>query len=379
MGLLTNANQLASAHCWLLLTYALLILRAPPASGQSPPQAALRTTTVHWDRVPLRDALARLSMTLGEPIFTDRRVDPEQRISLDVTNATSDVALDQIATAAGLGVSRMGRLIYFGPSAAAARLRTLAAIGDDEIRTLPAEHRSALKRKQSFHWPRLAEPRQLVSKLVEERGLRLIGAEQIPHDLWPAGSLPELSLAEQLTVLLVGFDLTFEFESQSGTIELVPIAGPITITRRYRLPSVLTRDRVMQEMSGIDLQFSGSDVVVIGTAEDHERIANLLRPQREPARVPPQPARTRKLYTLRIEEQPLRGVLEQLGERLGWTIETDDAAIRAAGKSLDERVTFSVENVDEDALLQALLRPAGLDHERDGNRVRIFPIGKGGE
>ena len=45
-------------------------------------------------------------------------------------------------------------------------------------------------------------------------------AERIPHDLWPAGNLPELSLAEQLTVLLIGFDLTFELRPEDRRLRL---------------------------------------------------------------------------------------------------------------------------------------------------------------
>ena len=60
-------------------------------------------------------------------------------------------------------------------------------------------------------------------------------------------------------------------------------------------------------------------------------------------------------------------MLEQLAQRLGWKLAVDEAAIRAAGRSLDERVSFTVENADEDQLLDALLTPAGLQAERNGN------------
>ncbi len=376
MGLLTNAQNLISGHGCHLLACVLLVLPATPALAQSRPQFTRRSTTIHWDKVPVRDAFARLSRTLGEPIFTDRRVDPERRISLDITNAASDEVLSQAAAAASLGTSRLGRLIYFGPPAAAGQLRTLAAIGDESIARFPADRRAALQRKQSLTWPRLAEPRQLVTKLVEDRGLRLVGAEQIPHDLWPAGSLSGLSFAEQLTVLLIGFDLTFVIDSQTGEIKLVPLSAPAKVTRRYQLPKGFDVDSLRQSIPGVELRVDGDDVVVDGFAEVHDQLRNLLRRQREPDRPPPVAAKTRKLYTLRVEQQPLQAVLQQLGQRLGWTIETDDVAIAAAGKSLEERVSFAVENVDEDELLRAMLRPAGLDHKRDGNRVRVFPRGR---
>jgi hypothetical protein len=258
-------------------------------------------------------------------------------------------------------------------------LRTLAAIGDEQVAALPAQLREAVNRKKSMDWPKLAEPRELVMQLVEDCGLHLSGAEQIPHDVWPAGGLPALSLAEQLTVLLIGFDLTFIVDSRQHEITLVPITAPVTITRRYRLPDNADANLLKRQLSDIEMRNAGNDIVVNGTAEDHERLADFLRPQRAALPTPPAASRTKRLYTLRIEEQPLREVLVQLGQQLGWTIEIDDGAIRAAGNSLDERVTVSVQNVDEDDLFRALLRPAGLAHQRDGNHVRIIPLGQSGK
>ena len=81
----------------------------------------------------------------------------------------------------------------------------------------------------------------------------------------------------------------------------------------------------------------------------------------------------KQVFTLRVENQPVGKVLEQLGRRLGWKLAVDEAAIRAAGRSLDAQVSFAVENADEDQLLDALLAPAGLKAERDGDSVRIMP------
>jgi hypothetical protein len=66
-------------------------------------------------------------------------------------------------------------------------------------------------------------------------------------------------------------------------------------------------------------------------------------------------------------------VLQQLAKQRGWTIEIDEAAIRAAGLSLDQRVSVAVQQVDEDALLKAILQPADLEFEREGEKVKVFP------
>src|SRR2546426_35264 len=81
-----------------------------------------------------------------------------------------------------------------------------------EVRRFTAELRASLASKQSTTWARLSEPRGIIASLIEKRGWRVANAEKIPHDLWAAGVLPEMTLAEQLTVLLIGFDLTFKAE-----------------------------------------------------------------------------------------------------------------------------------------------------------------------
>jgi hypothetical protein len=78
------------------------------------------------------------------------------------------------------------------------------------------------------------------------------------------------------------------------------------------------------------------------------------------------------VYTLRVQEQPVRAILQALSKRLHWAIQIDEEPIKAAGKSLDKRVSFSVENADQEQLLKAILEPAGLDYQVDDERVRII-------
>ncbi len=75
---------------------------------------------------------------------------------------------------------------------------------------------------------------------------------------------------------------------------------------------------------------------------------------------------------MRVQEQPVQAVLRAFSQRLHWAIQIDEDSIRAAGKSLDKRVSFSVENADQEHLLDALLKPAGLDYRLEEGRVRII-------
>ncbi len=199
----------------------------PPSAANTPGvrgrQGPQRSASIHWQDVPLRDGISRLKHLFDEAVFVDRRVDPGLRVNIDIEATSSEEVVRAIAADRELGVARLGSLVYLGPNAEAERLRGLAAARAQEVARLPAEYRSALSSKQSLSWPRLSEPRRLVSSMVEQRSWRLANAEIIPHDLWAAGELPELTLTDSLTILLIGFDLTFEVRPNDRFIAVVPL------------------------------------------------------------------------------------------------------------------------------------------------------------
>jgi hypothetical protein len=323
--------------CRLTLVCLLISLSTSPLAAQS--TATNRASdgdsargvafSVEWRELPLADALRRMESLEAVELFLDRRVDPNQRISLAVAHARADEIVARLAGACGLGYAPFGQLFYVGPRQTAERLTALAAARRREVNKLPPDARKSLLARRRIAWPQLAEPRGLVTRLVEDHGWQIKRSERIPHDLWAAGALPPMALADQLTILLAGFDLTYRLVPDQKTIEIVPV--------------------------------------------DWASIAAV------PAAAPPKerPQRTapgdQQVFTLRVENQPVGKVLEQLAQRLGWQLTMDDAAIRKAGRSLDERVSFMVENANEDELLEAILTPARLKAKRDGRSVRIGP------
>jgi hypothetical protein len=192
--------------------------------------------------------------------------------------------------------------------------------------------RGSLTPKRPTGWPRLGEPRGLITSTVEHRGWRVANADAIPHDLWSAGELPDLTLAEQLTVLLIGFDLSFELRPNDRSIKIVPLKG-------------------VSHSAGLGAATKGTTTPRSSTSGKKDG---------------------RHVFTLRVQEQPVRAVLQELSKRLHWAIQIDEESIRAAGKSLDARVSFSVENADQERLLKAVLRPVGLDYRLEGERVLII-------
>jgi len=373
-----------TSACSLALSCVLLATASAAANGQSPRTrtdggrdvpTTVRAITLHWDQAPLSEAVERLAHALQHAIFVDRRVDPTRRVSFSARDQSPDAVLEALATELSLGVSRLDTLHYLGPPETARQLRTLAELRREEVKRLPPGERKVLLERESRSWPRLAKPREIVLQWLQPAGWSVRHAELIPHDLWPAGQLPVMSLADQLTLLLAGFDLTFAPVAGEQAIEIRPIRGPVTLQKTYRV----ARDRMpepdvlQRELPDAQFQVRGGQLTVGGRLEDHERLLELLG--RRPTR-PARPTRTQTIeqrYTLRVDHQPVGAVVEQLGRQLGLNVRLDQAAIEAAGLTLDQRVSFAVRDATLDGLLDALLKPAGLTYQLEGQELTIVP------
>jgi hypothetical protein len=353
---------------------------SPDDVRETPPGRPSAVVSLRWENVALRDAVTRLSSTTGDAIFLDRRVDPNRRVRLDVRDATAQSILEQVAREQSLGVTSIGPLYYVGPVEACAALRALVAIRHDEISRLPMRRRGPLDDRAATEWLRMTEPRTLVEQLLHDAGIRLIGSERIPHDLWPAGRLPELTLVARLSVLLAGFDQTFALRDAGRTLEIVPLDQPRTLRASYDIVAQrgLQMADLQRQIPGARLTLADGKLTLEGRWEAHQQLQQLLDELIDGATATPrQPTRrqtqTRQVFTLRVAEQPVGSLIRQLAERLDLDVHWDEQALAAAGVSLERRVSFAVENVDQDGLFDAALRPAGLTYRRDGRRLEIVP------
>jgi hypothetical protein len=298
---------------------------------------ALKTATIHWQDVPLRDAVGRIRRLFDEEVFVDRRLDPNTRITLDATATGAGQAVAEIAAKHGWGSSRVGDVTYLGPTNAARYLSRAVSARNADVAKLPPRERREFEPERKLDWPRLAEPRELVAKVIESANWRVESAELIPHDLWATGQLSDLTLTERLTLLLIGFDLTFELQPAERTVRIVP---------------------------------QGNLRLLAAAGKQQPET-----PRETPSPAPPNKVEgsTKQVYSLRVEDKPVGAVTRELARRLNWRVEFDEAAIRGAGRSLDARISFTVEEVGPDELLHAVLAPAGLTFRRNGERIIVMP------
>jgi hypothetical protein len=331
--------------------------------------------SVSWSNSPLARSLKSLSVSQHVAIVLDRRIDPDQQVTLTLSQEPLEASLQRLAQHVGLGYCQLGPVAYLGPPAMARRLRTLSALRHEEARALPAAQSRAFLQLRASHWDDLAEPRQMVHELAEEAGVKIAGTEKIPHDLWPAADLPPLSWLDRLTLLAAQFDMSFHIDPGGQSIQLVDAPAKVALSRTYqagRDPETMAK-RWSQSLPDARIAVEQNKIRLDGLLEDHEFVERRLRgtPTHRTTIVA-----GKEVYQLSIENASLNQVVQQLGQRLNLEFKWDRAAIDAAGISLEQTVSVKVQNASLDDLIKAVLAGTGLAFRRADHVVSIYPAEK---
>ncbi|MFM7843336.1 MAG: STN domain-containing protein [Planctomycetota bacterium] len=330
-------------------------------------------TGVSWSGNPCRAALRNLAINQRTAIFLDRRIDPEQQLAVQASDITLDELCQRIAQRASMGVCRVGSVIYFGPTSTSQVLATVAAVRRQEIEELKssqitAERKRKLQSEKPLAWSRLATPRDLIQTLADEAGLRVIKLEShIPHDLWPEAQLPALPWSDRLSLLLAGFEKSFALNLADETIELVSWPNPIQYEKRYAvkgLPAKVVAD-LADKFGQSALRVDGAQLLVRGPYEDHESIQRVLRGEKvRRNQVGP---KQEKRYSLKVENQPLGGVLKAIADTLQVGLEYDPDQV----PRLNRRISFEVDMVTLEEILRIALRDSGLKVTQQDGKLKV--------
>jgi len=328
--------------------------------------------SVEWSFVQFRSALGRLSHAQRVSVLVDRRVDPNQRCEFRCQEEALSEVFTQLARTAHCGYTQFGPVAYFGPTTTARQLRTLAALMRQQVDELPPASRRIWHRTRIWRWDDLASPRQLIEGLAAEQGVKLTGTELIPHDLWASGDLPPLMLAERLLLIAVQFNLTIEIDREGRSARLVQVPLEVALRRRYsgrgNPERIAQHYQELAPTARVDVQ--GRDVLVSGLVEDHERLSGGLSKK---TKMDHSSAGT-QVFRLKVENVMVARLLDHVSQRLGYTIRIDEPALTAAGLSLQQRVSVDVADATIDALMKAILEPAGLTYRRQGKTLEVMPL-----
>jgi hypothetical protein len=230
-------------------------------------------------------------------------------------------------------------------------------------------------RRDDLSWPILATPREILLKVAEDADVEVVNLDVIPHDLWPAGGLPALTLVERLSLLLAGFGMTFQTLPSGIAVELIPLPEKPQLEARYQLSTAQQSASEWQAaLPGAEITVDKRQIVVRGTWEDHEQISRLLRGDRttQATRGAGRKGTTTYRITVHLEDKPLLPVLTELAERLGLELKIDHVSLEDAGIALDSKVSCHVENATPSELFEAVLKPLGLRHELKGKSITVL-------
>ena len=301
------------------------------AATQQLEQRLVAPVSVAWEGQQLAAALQRLADAQRFSVWIDRRVDPSAPIVLTVADRPLGEVLSALATPRALAATPYHGVLFFGPKQTADELLTLSALARQSIAKAPSNVRSRWLKPKAWAIARLSEPRELLKQLARSAGATVVDEHHIPHDLWPARTLPPMSALDRAVLLLSGFDLTCRISADGSKLRVMPIKRPLQLIS----PAPPTASRAR----------------------------------------PPQPRSTAKTtvqrFTLKIDNQPAGRVIDQLARQLQLEVVWDTAIEQTPALGREANVSCDVREADLDQLLTAVLTPAGLAYEREGKKVGI--------
>ncbi len=189
--------------------------------------------SVMWRDAELKDRLMQFSKNQRVAIFLDRRVDPSTIINLTSNNITTEQFLLEIAKQLEIGICQIEDVYYLGPKKTA---NSLASTSDSLLKAANKfGKRTQLRWKRSgdLRTATVVEPKQLLLQLAKANDIEIDGIDGLPHDLWSGLDLPASSLACRITLLLAGFDKSFQFGGTGKTIEIVDFKAPEQVTQTF--------------------------------------------------------------------------------------------------------------------------------------------------
>ena len=313
-----------------------------------------------WTQVPLGDWAERASRIAGLPVIIDRRLDPAFPITLDCRGEPLHDVLDRVAAMVGGQVEVLASSVRIGPLSVAGLASAAEQARDAELASLPPALRRTAHQRAAWTWPTAARPRDLLATTAREAGLELDGLDAIPHDHLPAATLPMLSLAERLDLVLAHYDRRIAWTA--GGAEVVPLDAGMT-----------ARDHAPRPAAASQLEPGPRPEP---KPKPKPKAQATAQPQPQPQRKPTprplaNPTTTRETFSLRLAA-PLDQALAAVAARLSLDLTIDAPSLAARGIAPGEIARVDVREVSRAELLDAIVAPFGLAWSINAGTLRVF-------
>jgi hypothetical protein len=340
-----------------------------------------------WENLSLRAIMTRVSTTQRVAVLLDRRLDPDIELAAEAQNQTTLNCLrDLVAVQQGNAVA-VGNSIYLGPATACVRLRTLIELRREELSAsanaaakIPQRRMFDLNKRTTIRWDELEPPREIVRKIAEQFALKVEQLDLVPHDLWAGAALPQATASEALSLVLIQFDLTFEWLDRGNGIRIAKTPERIVISKFHVPPRGSTAaqaaERWREAYPDAEIEVDKSRIRVVGTIEQHEELDRGNLPTKSASKNT-KPAVGKndlrlKRFTL-ATKAPVSALMTAIEKNAGVQFEYDAAALRKAEIDLMTPIRVDVKEVPIEGLLDAVFSQLGVKYELAGKTVRLKP------
>ena len=242
------------------------------------------TTNVRFQSTgTIVDDLESLSRNTRVAIYLDREIDPSQKVDFPTAPQPLGKTFDDLAMKMNAESVIVGSFIYIAPREKAFRWLVLKNVLYYNYSRLDPSIVEKLKETSELNWAPLATPRDIISVMASNCGLKISNPEMIPHDLWNSRNLPRLANGEQLVFLLSCMDRAMVIDSKTKTIQITKVEPEKVLTLRFRktdsrkIQSILTSSKLSQ----IKTVGRGEDFFVRGPLSESLVLTDKMRPKKK--------------------------------------------------------------------------------------------------
>ncbi|MCA9059982.1 MAG: hypothetical protein KDA85_15855 [Planctomycetaceae bacterium] len=316
--------------------------------------------------VTLLSQVEALQERLKVCIVLDRRVDPNRLVTLETQLLPArEIVLQLISQFPDLDVCFTSELIYVGPTAAVRRLPILLEVAEKNVRDRKANFSAAVFRAvtspRTTHWSEVTSVSEIVEDLTSAAGTQVTNSKSLPHDLWRSGTLPTMTYAAAMTVILNQFDT--ELVAGEATFTMAPIDLNTRITRRYSVPKEVREDvqNAWTELatSG-NVQWTGNSAEVEGTLGEHAELEAALRRiqwRREALEFAPPGSLLTRRFEFQAAQASTLGTIIEYFRQNNIAVEVIDADHPDVAAALQTQLEVRIPNLPADEFFRRLFGP----------------------
>ncbi len=333
-------------------------------SGKVLIQNRLLPVSVSWADSPLRRQLNQFAAERRRAIFIDRRVDPTMKQTFQFLEKTTEQIVWKTAEENGLGVAQIGDLLYIGPKESAASLPVVIQKVRKSLSKIDRAIRNRWTAKSEIRWPDATTTMQISDWFEQSQGITFV--DKVPLDVWPEADWPKLSTIEQVSLFLVGFDLTLDVESDGVSTKLKPFPEVDSGTIKFSLPRKVSLDleSAARNFKDLKIKRAGKTLAVSGPVASISNFQSWMVSQQTA-----NSDRTERTFTLNSTAR--RGdILATVAQQTGRKLVLDGDLSLA----LEDRITLQLKNARLEQLLNECLAGSGLGYELGKKMLRIFEV-----